>query len=74
MSKAVQYKNGNMTQEIQEVIVLTAEQYKRLEGQVTPPSVNSNTTDVQAGFMLGIQHVLKLLREGYVSGATSRRN
>ncbi len=63
-----------MDEEIQEVVVLSAEQYKRLEGQVLPPFVSNATRELQAGFMLGIQHVLKLLREGYVSGVTSRRN
>lgn len=61
-----------MDEEIQEVVVLSQEQYKRLEGQVIAPTANSNTTDIQAGFMLGVQHVLKLLREGYVSGTRPR--
>lgn len=57
-----------MDEEIQEVVVLSAEQYKRLEAQVLPPFVSNATSELQAGFMLGIQHVLKLLREGFVSG------
>lgn len=29
-------------------------------------SINSNTTPLQAGFALGVQHVLNTLREGFV--------
>lgn len=51
-----------------EVVVhrLTQEVYKHLEGQMPAPFVNQQTTDVQAGFALGIQYVLKQLREGFV--------
>lgn len=51
----------------QEVIVLNAAQYKALEDKLVGPCVNNNTTDLQAGYMLGVQAVLKLLREGYVA-------
>lgn len=51
-----------------EVVVhrLTQEVYKHLESQMPVPFVNQQTTDVQAGFALGIQYVLKQLREGFV--------
>lgn len=54
-------------EEIQEVVVLNEAQYKALEGKVIGPCVNNNTTELQAGYMLGVQAVLKLLREGYVA-------
>lgn len=52
-----------------EVMRLTKEQYaqlvKQLPGSV---AVTAETTPMQAGYMLGVQTVLKLLREGYVIG------
>lgn len=30
-------------------------------------SINSETTPLQAGFSLGVQHVLNVLREGFVA-------
>lgn len=42
--------------------------YKDLEGKCPIPFVQGNTTDLQAGFQLGVQHVLKMLREGYTVG------
>lgn len=30
-------------------------------------SINSNTTPLQAGFQLGVQHVLNALRDGFVT-------
>jgi hypothetical protein len=47
---------------------LTKEVYEDLERKLPAPSVQRDTTDLQAGFQLGIQHVLKMLREGYVIG------
>ena len=47
---------------------LTKEVYEDLEKKLPAPSVQRDTTDLQAGFQLGVQHVLKLLREGYVVG------
>jgi hypothetical protein len=32
------------------------------------PHVNEQTTDLQAGFMLGVAHVLRVLRKGFVAG------
>lgn len=45
---------------------LDPEQYKRLSAQLPQPIPGEGTTDIQAGFLLGIQHVLTKLREGYV--------
>lgn len=51
-----------------EVIRLRADQFRELESQLQKPFVQCTTTAHQAGFMLGIQHVLGILREGYVIG------
>lgn len=33
------------------------------------PHVAEDTTNIQAGFMLGVQHVLRTLRNGFVTSA-----
>lgn len=48
---------------------LTQEVYADLERTVGGILVNRETTELMAGQQLGIQHVLRLLREGYVVGA-----
>lgn len=45
---------------LREVMIRDIE--KKIGGMV---SVNSETTDIQAGFMLGVQYVLGKLRDGY---------
>lgn len=52
----------------QSVIRLTPETLRELERQVPPPIVTAQTTELQAGYQLGVQTVLKLLREGYSIG------
>lgn len=44
---------------------LTQDQYKVLEKQVQGISVNTATTEIQAGYMLGVQAVLLILRAGF---------
>lgn len=40
--------------------------YEELEKKVmASPIVTKETTELQAGFQLGVQHVLKVLRDGY---------
>jgi hypothetical protein len=46
--------------------VLTQAQYQSLEKQLQAPTVSVNTTEIMAGYQLGIQSVLKMLREGWV--------
>lgn len=49
---------------------LTDEQYKLLEracGAMANPLVNGNTSQHEAGFKLGVQYVLKMCRDGWVS-------
>lgn len=40
--------------------------YESLEAKMAGPVVNQVTTDLQAGYMLGVQAVLKELRNGFV--------
>jgi len=47
---------------------LDADQYRQLERQLPPPSVTNSTSDLMAGYQLGVQAVLKALREGYTVG------
>lgn len=42
---------------------LSTEMYDHLVKQLPNPFVTKDTTDLEAGFRLGIQHVLFLLRE-----------
>ena len=44
--------------------------YEELEKKVMgTPIVTKETTELQAGFQLGVQHVLKVLRDGYTVNA-----
>lgn len=52
----------------QEFARLRSDVYQDLERKCGAIVVTRETTDVQAGFQLGVQHVLRLLREGYVIG------
>lgn len=50
---------------------ISREVYRALEDKlrVAPPSYQ--TTDIQAGFQLGVEHTLRLLRDGWVTDAPS---
>lgn len=51
------------------VVRLTKEMYNALEKQLaTQLKVSSNTTPIEVGHALGVQLVLKLLRDGFVIG------
>ena len=52
-----------------EVIRLTPDVYDELVRKLIPLHVDNNTTELQAGYQLGIQKVLTLLRDGYTIGA-----
>lgn len=54
--------------QIQTYTRLTREVYEDLEKKVGRVMVNRETTDLQAGYQLGVQAVLQMLREGYVVG------
>ena len=48
---------------------LQKETYQQLENKLlSDVLVNDKTTDLQAGYMLGIQKVLKVLRDGFTIG------
>ncbi len=47
------------------VAVLTQEQLGQLASQLPAPIVTAQTTELQAGFQLGVQHVLSILRKGF---------
>lgn len=48
------------------VIRLQADAYAQLSRQCSTIAVNNETSPLQAGFQLGVQHVLQKLREGFV--------
>lgn len=49
---------------------LTLDQYAALEKAINvSPFVDGDTSTLQAGFQLGVQHVLSKLRTGFVVGA-----
>lgn len=54
-------------QAIKEVVRLDPVQYSTLERQLPGPVIGKDTTELQVAYNLGVQAVLKLLREGYVS-------
>lgn len=52
--------------QVQYVISLPLEIYHKIEKQFPRPGVTSTTSEIEAGYMLGVQAVLKVLREGHV--------
>lgn len=56
------------TKSIHQVHRLSKEAYESLEKQLGPIKPTSTTTPIEAGYNLGVQHVLKLIREGYTIG------
>jgi hypothetical protein len=59
-------KENNSVPRIQEYARLTPAVYKSLENAMVPPVVNNSTTAHMAGYQLGVQAVLKALREGFI--------
>ena len=61
-----------MTTEIQPpspvLVRLDRETYAALAGKFNNPVATATTTPIQAGYLLGIQDVLRALREGFVVG------
>lgn len=54
-------------EEVKEVVRLDPVQYNNLERRLPGPVVGKDTTELQVAYNLGVQAVLKLLREGFVS-------
>lgn len=65
-----------MTDEVKKVYrldpdMLAAVRHKAQGGAI---AINHNTTPIQAGFQLGVQHVLNILQEGFtVAGSAPTR-
>jgi len=53
---------------VETYVRLDPTQYLALERQMPPPAVTNATTELMAGYQLGVQAVLKALREGYTVG------
>lgn len=49
---------------------LSQEVYKELEKSLPGPRVNGETTPLQAGMMLGVEMVMRKLRDGVVVEST----
>lgn len=47
---------------------LSKEAYEVLERQCGPIKPTTTTTPIEAGYTLGVQHVLKMVREGFAHG------
>lgn len=56
--------------ETKTLVRLDAVQYRELERRLPPPAVTNSTSDLMAGYQLGVQAVLKLIREGFTIGET----
>jgi len=52
-------------------IRLHPDELDRLARRLPRPVVSAETTDLQAGYQLGVQYVLELLREGWVIGESN---
>lgn len=51
-----------------EIARLDSDTYGKLAQQFGAPIVTDKTTDIQAGYQLGVQAVLAALRHGFVIG------
>lgn len=56
------------TKVVTQVHRLSKEAYDALEKLCGPIKPTSTTTAIEAGYTLGVQQVLKLIREGFVHG------
>lgn len=52
---------------------ISREVYMALEQKLRVAPPQTNTTDIQAGYLLGVEHVLRILRDGWVTDAPSNR-
>ena len=59
-------QNGGLQAVAIGTAVLSREQSEKLEHDLLAPFITDKTTELQAGFMLGLQHVLLKLRHDYV--------
>ena len=52
-----------------ELVRLHYREYEKLEQMMPKPIISDKDTELKAGYLLGIQHVLKVLRDGWKTGA-----
>lgn len=50
------------------LVRLEADEIRKLEAQLPQPVLNNSTTPQETGYLLGIQAVLRQLREGWLVG------
>lgn len=53
---------------VESKIRLSKDELQALQRKLPRPAVTDQTTDLQAGYLLGIQHVIEVLRDGWVVG------
>lgn len=53
---------------------LSSDVYEQLEKLLPSPIVTDKTTEHQVGYLLGIQHVLGIIRRGFTVGDTETRS
>lgn len=58
---------GRPPEIVETVTRLNPDVYRKLEDKFQSPVVSATVTDIQAGYLLGVQAVLKELRRGYVT-------
>lgn len=56
------------TKVVTQVHRLSKEAYVSLENQCGPIRPTTTTTPIEAGYALGVQHVLKIIRDGFTLG------
>lgn len=60
--------NAQEQKQVKVQVTLSSDQYKRLEQQALQGlSLREDTSAIQAGYMLGVGAVLRLIREGFTA-------
>ena len=49
-----------------EIVRLNPDMYDKLEKSLPQPACSTDATPQQVGYLLGIQHVLRVLRQGWI--------
>lgn len=55
-------------EQTREVVRLTSEEYRKLEKSISKTAIDHGTTQLEAGFKLGVEHALRTIREGFTVG------
>ena len=67
ISESTQFDNrGRTAPPAQHIVRLSQEQYAALEKQALPLVMNTQSTDLLAGQIVGEQRILQILRKGWV--------